>query len=515
MSHQPASTHDLLLYDFPGSPCSRRVKITMAEKGLTWRVQLVDLSRMEQRSPRFLAVNPNGLVPALAHGNRVIWESNVITEYLDRVFPDVALYPLNASDRLAVKKWQAGELAMAKVFRPLMYQRMMGPMIRATRTHAEAMEIARRSTTGAADLAWEDRVWRLAVLNSAEQDEAVDKLLVFADQVESALSAGDWLVGDAFSQAEISVYPRLAMYPWVGIELSGHRHRRTTTWMKRLADRSSFATTQDPEERKLVGFITSPAFRFVTRVTTTPEADRKPWDRLGLRTLGWFMRRQQRRAAPVVGAWLQPASTPPATGAPGPRGAADLASAQLLRLDAPAGSGNAGIVQAALAWRGLASLRAASGPFGLRFGVDRYLELAAALDVVDLLQAPGPRLFPDDPWLEAQVREWLAFDTSMHKEIRALEAAKAGEPPPLGMPSVEWAGETLAGRLKQIDDHLSARIWLAGDELTFADVALARRLESLAGLGVPASAEFPRLAHWLERATTALGEVDNIIPASG
>ena len=514
MNHQPASTHDLLLYDFPGSPCSRRVKITMAEKRLTWRVQLVDLSRMEQRSQRFLAVNPNGLVPALAHGNRVVWESNVITEYLDRVFPEITLYPLNASDRLAVKKWQAGELAMAKVFRPLMYQRAMGPMIRATRTHAEAMQIARRSTTGAADLAWEDRVWRLAVLTPAEQDEAVDKLLEFADQVETALCARDWLVGDAFSQAEISVYPRLAMYSWVGIELSGSRHRRTAAWMERLADRSSFATTQDPEERKLVGFITSPTFRFVTRVTTTPEADRKPWDRFGLSTLSWFMRRQQRRAAQTTSTWLQPATTPPVTAEPGPRGAADLASAQLLRLDAPAGSGSAEIVQAALAWRGLVPLRAAPGPFGLRFGVGRYLELAAALDVIDLLQAPGPRLFPNDPWLEAQVREWLAFDTSMHKEVRALEAARAGKPPPLGMPSVEWAGVTLAERFKQINNHLSARTWLVGDEVTFADVALVRRLESLVGLGVPARAG-PKLTHWLDRTVAALGDVATIIPASG
>ncbi len=292
MSRQCSDADDLLLYDHPGSPCSRRVKITMAEKNLSWRVQRVDLSRMEQRSPRFLAVNPNGLVPALAHGSRVIWESNVITEYLDRVFSGVPLYPAKAADRLAVKKWQAGELAMAKIFRPFMYQRVMGPLIRATRTHEEAMEIASRSTADPADLAWEDRVWRLAVLTPAEQDEALDKLLAFADTVETALGSSDWLLGDAFSQAEISVYPRLSMYPWVGIALDGARFRRTAAWMERLASRPSFMTTQDPMERKLVGFVTSPAFRLVARVTKTPEDRRTPWDRLGLGALGWFMKRQ-------------------------------------------------------------------------------------------------------------------------------------------------------------------------------------------------------------------------------
>jgi glutathione S-transferase len=50
----------LTLYDFHGSPCARRVRIVMFEKGLEWETKLVDLTRMEQKRPEYLALNPNG-----------------------------------------------------------------------------------------------------------------------------------------------------------------------------------------------------------------------------------------------------------------------------------------------------------------------------------------------------------------------------------------------------------------------------------------------------------------------
>lgn len=83
----------LTLYDSHGSPCARRVRAVLLEKGLSWTTRLVDLTRMEQKRPEYLALNPNGVVPTLVHDDRVLYESNVITEYLDDVFPDPRLYP--------------------------------------------------------------------------------------------------------------------------------------------------------------------------------------------------------------------------------------------------------------------------------------------------------------------------------------------------------------------------------------------------------------------------------------
>jgi glutathione S-transferase len=99
------------------------VRAVLLEKGLEWTTRIVDLTRMEQKRPEYLALNPNGVVPTLVHGERVIYESNVITEYLDDVFPTPRLYPRDPWECAQAKMWQAFELAMAKEYRPLMYLR--------------------------------------------------------------------------------------------------------------------------------------------------------------------------------------------------------------------------------------------------------------------------------------------------------------------------------------------------------------------------------------------------------
>ena len=123
--HSPGNVHGLVLYDSLGSPCARRCRITLIEKGLLWDTVEINLSLMEQKSATYLAINPNGLVPTLAHARFIITELNVITEYLDDAFPQVPLYPDDPWSRAQVKMWQSRELAMAKDYRTLMYARLM------------------------------------------------------------------------------------------------------------------------------------------------------------------------------------------------------------------------------------------------------------------------------------------------------------------------------------------------------------------------------------------------------
>src|SRR5262245_6785966 len=160
-------TAALTLYDAHGSPCARRVRAVLLEKGLAWTTRLLDLTRLEQKRPAYLALNPNGVVPTLVHGDRVVYESNVITEYLDEVFPDPPLYPRDSWARAQAKMWQAFELAMAKEFRPLMYLRVIGPYDR-LRSRDEVLTDARRSTDDPAHLDWVRRVYGGDVVSTTE-----------------------------------------------------------------------------------------------------------------------------------------------------------------------------------------------------------------------------------------------------------------------------------------------------------------------------------------------------------
>ena len=70
------------LYDFPFSPNSRKVRAVAYELGIALDTQRVDLLTGGQRSPEFLARNPNGRVPVLEDGDLIPWESAAIIRYL-------------------------------------------------------------------------------------------------------------------------------------------------------------------------------------------------------------------------------------------------------------------------------------------------------------------------------------------------------------------------------------------------------------------------------------------------
>ena len=236
-------TNVLTLYDAHGSPCARRVRAVLLEKGLSWTTRLVDLTRMEQKRPEYLALNPNGLVPTLVHGDRVIYESNVITEYLDAIFPEPQLYPADPWRCARAKMWQAFELAMARDFRPLMYARVIGPFDR-LRPRDEVLGDARRSTEDPAHLDWVRRVYDGEVVSDTEIGHLESLLLQRLDRLEAALAGHDWLVGDGYSIADLSVAPRVQMYPVVQLPLDSARHPGVCRWLARLAARPSFARSE-------------------------------------------------------------------------------------------------------------------------------------------------------------------------------------------------------------------------------------------------------------------------------
>lgn len=81
------------LYDAAWAPSPRRVRIFLAEKGITVERVAIDLREDEQLGEPYLAVNPRGVVPALQLDNgEVICESAAICRYFEAVQPDPALF---------------------------------------------------------------------------------------------------------------------------------------------------------------------------------------------------------------------------------------------------------------------------------------------------------------------------------------------------------------------------------------------------------------------------------------
>src|ERR1700678_4005367 len=94
------------LYDGGRAPNPRRVRIFLAEKGITVPAEQVDLGTMQQRSEAFTAINPMQRVPALLlDDGTVIAESIAICRYFEALHPDPPLFGRGALDAALVEMW--------------------------------------------------------------------------------------------------------------------------------------------------------------------------------------------------------------------------------------------------------------------------------------------------------------------------------------------------------------------------------------------------------------------------
>ncbi len=95
----------LTLYHGGTSVASAKVRLALAEKGLSFESRLLDLRRGDQKDAAYLALNPAGVVPTLVHDGRMIRESSIILEYVDETWPMPALMPAQPADRAEMRLW--------------------------------------------------------------------------------------------------------------------------------------------------------------------------------------------------------------------------------------------------------------------------------------------------------------------------------------------------------------------------------------------------------------------------
>jgi glutathione S-transferase len=97
---------NMKFYQSNGSPNSRRVRIFLAEKGISMPLVPVDLGAREQFSEAYTKINPRRVVPTLVLDDcTVIGEVPAIQRYLEEIYPEPPLFGATPTTRAQVAMW--------------------------------------------------------------------------------------------------------------------------------------------------------------------------------------------------------------------------------------------------------------------------------------------------------------------------------------------------------------------------------------------------------------------------
>jgi len=133
---------DFTVWTIPGSPFARAVIAVLIEKGGDWRLESLEPGMTKQAE--HLARQPFGKMPAFAHGDFSLYETQAILRYIDRVLPEPKLAPSDA--RALARMDQLLNISDNYLFRGVSnvigFQRIVGPMLLGMTTDEAAITAA-------------------------------------------------------------------------------------------------------------------------------------------------------------------------------------------------------------------------------------------------------------------------------------------------------------------------------------------------------------------------------------
>ena len=203
------------VYDYKGFPNPARIRIALAEKGLTDKVEFIaiDVPGGAHRDPDFLALNPSGTVPVLElDDGTILSECPAITEYLDHVSGEPELTGRTARERgiisMIQRKVEAGLLDAVGAF-----------FHHATDGLGPDIETYQNPDWG------------------RNQRERALKTMRWMD---SLLENQPYLAGDHFTVADITGMAGFAFADFVSLDIPSDLHR-LLAWRERVGSRESAA----------------------------------------------------------------------------------------------------------------------------------------------------------------------------------------------------------------------------------------------------------------------------------
>jgi glutathione S-transferase len=204
---------EFTLYGIPGSPYVRAALLTLREKGISYHFAAMTMG--EQRSAAHLARNPFGRVPVLRHGDFVLYETQAIVRYLDRIVPHPSLVPADPvrearmNQVIGITDWYV----FPDISAAIVFQRLIAPKIGRP-------------------------------VDEARIEAGLPKAHVAVEELSGLLGEQTFFAGDAMTLADLMLVPHLDYFAMTneGREIMAP-HAALNAWLGRMRARPSVNET--------------------------------------------------------------------------------------------------------------------------------------------------------------------------------------------------------------------------------------------------------------------------------
>jgi glutathione S-transferase/GST-like protein len=254
----------LEVYTWEPNANSGKPLLCLHEKQVAFTHHYIDMGKLEQFSPGFLAINPDGTLPAVIHDGFVMTESTPIMEYVDDAFDGPSLRPAEP-----LRRWRMRRVMryMDNVVAPSLA--MLASNRLAVPRYAEVDPEEKRRELEKIPLPERRAAWEKLMFGKTPQadlDESARRIAHSFDVFESVLAESPYLAGDAFSLADINVmatfYHLPQSYPDA---VNDGRRPHLMAWLRRCHAREGlqrgfatgrgFVTQRAAEVRRLLGVV--------------------------------------------------------------------------------------------------------------------------------------------------------------------------------------------------------------------------------------------------------------------
>lgn len=209
----------MIVYGARPSPFVRKVLVFAAEKGIAVEMRPGGFGRGGEE---FARASPFAKMPALQDGDFTISDSSAIITYMDTLYPEPNLVPLEARARA----------------RTIWYEEFADTIVQATGQKIFFNRVAGKLMGLPCDPAAADR---------AEAEKMPD----LYDYLESVMPQSGYLVEDRFTLADIAVACPLINICYCSDGLKSGRWPRVLAWLDGMRARPSFAAAMEKEQRAM------------------------------------------------------------------------------------------------------------------------------------------------------------------------------------------------------------------------------------------------------------------------